>query len=64
LLQSRPLSITADSVEVETPEGTRRLDAGLVLVQAGGELPTALLRQAGIVIDTHFGRTVRRGDAA
>jgi hypothetical protein len=40
------------------------LPVGLVLVQAGGELPVGLLKKAGVIVDTHFGRRVRRGDEA
>jgi len=61
-LETRPVAVTDSGLEVEGPQGLQLLPAALVLVQIGGELPTALLRQAGIVIDTHFGRTLRRGD--
>ncbi len=61
-LSTRPVAVTEQGLMVEDGQGRHELPAALVLVQIGGELPTALLRQAGIVIDTHFGRTVRRGD--
>jgi thioredoxin reductase/NAD-dependent dihydropyrimidine dehydrogenase PreA subunit len=63
-LQSSPLRVGTDGLEITTPEGERSLPAGLLLVQIGGELPTGLLREAGVIIDTHFGRQVVKGDAA
>jgi thioredoxin reductase/NAD-dependent dihydropyrimidine dehydrogenase PreA subunit len=63
-LDSLPVRVQASGLEIAGGGATTLLPAGLVLVQIGGELPTGLLRQAGVVIDTHFGRQVRRGDAA
>ncbi|MFA7332493.1 MAG: NAD(P)-binding domain-containing protein [Candidatus Delongbacteria bacterium] len=63
-LNSRPLRVLADGLEIEENGAPQLLPAGLVLVQIGGELPTGLLQQAGIIIDTHFGQHVKRGDAA
>ena len=55
LLESKVLRIGPQAVEVE--QGGRK--AGLrnddVLVCAGGELPTAMLKSLGILVDTHFG---------
>jgi thioredoxin reductase/NAD-dependent dihydropyrimidine dehydrogenase PreA subunit len=63
-LNSRPVRVGSGWLEIADEDGSRQLPAGLVLVQIGGELPTGLLKQAGIIIDTHFGHHVARGDAA
>jgi len=63
-LNSSPATVTAEGLEITTPAGPLVLKAELVLVQIGGELPVGLLRQAGIIINTHFGREVRKGDTA
>lgn len=63
-LNARPERVLAGALEIRTGELPLSLEAGLVLVQIGGELPTALLKQAGIIVDTHFGRHVQRGDEA
>lgn len=63
-LNATPSAVVADGLQITTPAGPVLLPAGLVLVQIGGELPVGLLKQAGIIIDTHFGREVRKGEAA
>lgn len=62
--QASPLEVEREGLRIATPQGEMRLLADLILVQIGGELPVGLLKQAGILIDTHFGREVRRGEAA
>lgn len=62
--QASPVEVEGQGLRISTPQGELSLKAALVLVQIGGELPLGLLKQAGIIIDTHFGREVRRGEAA
>ena len=49
--------IDADQVLLRTEDGAQRLRNDAVIVCAGGELPTPLLRKVGIRFDTHFGTT-------
>ena len=58
LLQAKPLEIRRGEALLEMPEGVRTVPADAVFVMIGGVLPTALLRAAGIEIDTHFGQAL------
>jgi thioredoxin reductase/ferredoxin len=55
LLQSSVRSISPDAVQVEQQGKTTSLPNDDVVVCAGGELPTAMLRSIGIEVQTHFG---------
>lgn len=48
-------SITEEAVELKTPEGPKTLDNDYVLIFAGGVLPTAFLKEAGVQVDTYKG---------
>ena len=47
--------IAPDHVDLATSGGTRQLPNDWVIVQAGGVLPTELLRSIGIEVETKFG---------
>jgi thioredoxin reductase (NADPH) len=55
LLNSEVREILAGAVRLATPTGERQVGADGIFVLIGGELPTALLRDAGIEIETHRG---------
>ena len=55
LLQSDVQAIEADSVTIKTEEGLRTLPNQVVIVCAGGVLPTPLLQRAGIEFSTKHG---------
>lgn len=55
LLSSTVKRITADSVEIECGGKVTDLDNDAVIVCAGGELPTPLLRKIGVMVQTHHG---------
>ena len=55
LLSSQVVEIGTDTVDVETPAGIKQLANDAVIVCAGGLLPTPLLREAGIEIETKHG---------
>jgi thioredoxin reductase len=61
LLETNVVQITADGVQLEQGgrKGTLRNDD--VLVCAGGELPTPMLKSLGIQIETHYGAAAARG---
>ena len=56
LLSSQVKEIAERSVRIETPMGIKELANDAVLVCAGGLLPTPLLREAGIAIETKHGQ--------
>jgi thioredoxin reductase/NAD-dependent dihydropyrimidine dehydrogenase PreA subunit len=55
LLKSRVLRIQPKTVELEHDGAVRSLPNHAVIVCAGGELPTPLLRQIGIEFETKYG---------
>jgi thioredoxin reductase len=55
LLQSKVRKIDATEVEIATPSETLRLPNDVVIVNAGGVLPTEFLKGIGIAVETKFG---------
>jgi len=55
LLRAEIRSIAADRVELEVDGAPRTMPNDVVIVQAGGVLPTDLLREAGIAFERKFG---------
>jgi len=55
LLESQVSEIGENSVRLETPGGPKELASDAVIICAGGLLPTPLLRQIGIEIETRHG---------
>ena len=55
LLQSTVVSISPDAVELEQRGAKTSLPNDDVIVCAGGELPTAMLKSIGVQVQTHFG---------
>jgi thioredoxin reductase/NAD-dependent dihydropyrimidine dehydrogenase PreA subunit len=56
MLNSSVKQIHVDSVEIKTAEGVAKHRNDVVIVCAGGLLPTPLLQKIGIQFDTKFGR--------
>ena len=54
-LRTEVKSVAADRVELVSESGTAQLDNDVVVVQAGGILPTALLRDLGVAVETKYG---------
>jgi thioredoxin reductase (NADPH) len=54
-LESQVLRITSDAVELRVAHGTERLKNDAVIICAGGELPTPMLKAMGIRFETKFG---------
>lgn len=59
---STPLRYTDRQLLIKTSDTEISLEADMICVQIGGELPTALLKHAGIKVDVHFGRQVVEAD--
>jgi NADH dehydrogenase FAD-containing subunit len=55
LLQSEVQHIEPDAVTLKTEAGVRSLPNQVVIVCAGGVLPTPLLQRAGIEFSTKYG---------
>ena len=55
LLQSDVQAIEADSVTIKTEKGLRTMPNQVVIVCAGGELPTPFLKKIGVMVQTHHG---------
>jgi len=55
LLESNVKTITADAVEIACGDKVVRLGNDAVIVNAGGILPTGLLKELGIEVETKFG---------
>jgi glycine/D-amino acid oxidase-like deaminating enzyme len=55
LLESRVTAIGPDSVDLIRHDRPHRIDNDIVIVCAGGVLPTQFLREIGIAIETKFG---------
>ena len=55
VLESNVVRIAPASVELEQRGRPVNLPNDDVLVCAGGELPTAMLKSIGILVETHFG---------
>ncbi len=56
LLKSSVKKIMTDSIEIATPDGSKTLPNHAVVVCAGGILPTSLLKDIGVEIETKFGQ--------
>ena len=54
-LKTEVKSVAADRVELVDERGAVQVANDVVVVQAGGVLPTALLRDLGVTIETKFG---------
>ena len=54
-LKSRVLEVHKDHLKFQTTEGTENLPNDVLIVCAGGILPTALLKEIGIRFDTKYG---------
>jgi len=54
-LRTDVAAIGAEDVALRTPSGDERLANDRVIVQAGGVLPTELLRSIGIDVETKYG---------
>jgi thioredoxin reductase (NADPH) len=55
LLQSSPTSIETDKVNLKYKEEPVAIRNDIVIVCAGGELPTPLLKKIGVMFETHHG---------
>lgn len=55
LFESKVQAIDATQVELATPRETLRIPNDAVIVNAGGVLPTELLKSIGIEVETKFG---------
>jgi thioredoxin reductase (NADPH) len=55
MLEANVARILPEAVEIEQQGRTLRLGNDAVIVCAGGELPTPLLRRAGVAIEVHHG---------
>ena len=55
LLSSQVTAVHHDTVTLNTTSGAQTIRADAVIVCIGGELPTALLKQLGISVETHYG---------
>ena len=55
LLSSKIIGIGGDSIDIQTSNGSVRLENDAVIVCAGGILPTAFLRSVGIEVETRHG---------
>ena len=64
LLESKVVRITPDAVEVEQRGRKGGLRNDDVVVCAGGELPTPMLKSLGILVDTHFGAPLPQARSA
>jgi len=54
-LRTEVKSVAADRVELVSESGTAQLGNDVVVVQAGGILPSALLRDLGVAVETKYG---------
>jgi thioredoxin reductase/ferredoxin len=54
-MKTEVTSVEVDRVELEGEGGAATIANDVVLVQAGGVLPTALLKQFGVTIETKYG---------
>jgi thioredoxin reductase len=54
-LKTEVKSVAAGQVELVGEDGTATLENDVVVVQAGGVLPTALLRELGVTVETKHG---------
>lgn len=60
LMQSAVVEIQAEKVVLSTAEGEVTLPNDFVIINAGGTLPTAFLKQVGVSIKAHFGEAVEQ----
>jgi thioredoxin reductase (NADPH) len=63
LLESNVMQITPDAVQLEQGSRKGMLRNDDVLVCAGGELPTPILKSLGIQIETHYGAAPAKAQA-
>ena len=54
-LRTEVKSVAEGRVELISSDGAAMLDNDVVIVQAGGVLPTALLRELGVTVETKYG---------
>ena len=54
-LQTEVKRVSADGVELVDKHGASTVANDVVIVQAGGVLPTALLRELGVMVETKYG---------
>lgn len=57
LLNSKVIGIGEDSIDIETSNGSVRLENDAVIVCAGGILPTDFLRSMGVEVVTRYGES-------
>ncbi|MBW2716584.1 MAG: FAD-dependent oxidoreductase, partial [Deltaproteobacteria bacterium] len=57
LLNSKVIGIGEDSIDIETADGSLRLENDSVIVCAGGILPTDFLRSMGVEVVTKHGES-------
>ena len=60
LFHSQVVEISETEVKLSTKEGERFLANDQVFIFVGGELPNAFLKETGIEVTTHFGKTVKK----
>jgi NADH dehydrogenase FAD-containing subunit len=54
-LQTEVKRVAEGSVELTSKDGVAMLENDVVVVQAGGVLPTALLHELGVTVETKYG---------
>ena len=60
ILESNVTSIHEDHVMLDVAGKAQRIENERVYIFAGGELPTAFLRQAGILVETEYGKILKQ----
>jgi len=55
MMQSQINAIAQDHVEMTSPDGRKSIANDDVIVCAGGELPTPMLKKMGVQVDTRYG---------
>lgn len=55
ILESTVREISLGGVALKTVEGNLELQNDAIIVCAGGELPTPMLKRLGIQVDAHYG---------
>jgi hypothetical protein len=60
LMSSVVTAIGAERVALEKDGRKLTIRNDIVIVCAGGELPTGMLREIGVMVETHYGTHVKR----
>ena len=60
LLESQVKALTAKGVSLKKVDGIVEIANDATIVCAGGEVPTKLLRELGVTVESHFGAVKRR----